>query len=55
MILATHEAEIRRITVQGQPGKNKSLQGPTSTGKKQSVVVHAYHASYGGKHKIGGL
>jgi hypothetical protein len=50
---ATQEAEIRRITVSGQPRpkkKKKNISRYTLNGKKP-LVVCAYHPSYSRKHK----
>jgi hypothetical protein len=41
------------MEVPGQPGQ-KSLQDSISMEKKWGIVVHAYHPSDGGRHKIGG-
>jgi hypothetical protein len=40
VILATLEAEVRRVTVYGQPGQKKSWPDPISTNKKLGVVVY---------------
>jgi hypothetical protein len=41
VIPATWEIEIRRITVQGQPGQKKVSEDPIPTNKLR-VVVHTY-------------
>jgi hypothetical protein len=46
VILATGEAEIRRIIIQSQPTKN--LPDPNSTHKNLGEVVLACHQSYRG-------
>jgi hypothetical protein len=49
--LATWEAEIRRITVQGQP-RQIVHKTPSQQKKKLGMVVSTCHPSYGGKPKI---
>jgi hypothetical protein len=50
VILATWEAEIRRITVRGQLGQK--VRDPLLNGKKLGMVVHACHPRDGRKLKI---
>jgi hypothetical protein len=49
VILATWEAEIRRIMLWGQPGE-KGSQDPIST-EKAGVLIYACHVSYCRKFK----
>jgi hypothetical protein len=44
-ILATQEAEIKRVVVLGQP-RQKVHKIPSQLIKKQGAVVHAFHPSY---------
>jgi hypothetical protein len=53
VILATWQAEIRRIVVPGQP--RQTFVRHNLSEKNLGVVVHACHPSDGGKHKIGEL
>jgi hypothetical protein len=50
---ATQEAEIGKIMIPGQPGQK--VHETLFQQKKLGVVVCAFHLSYRGKHKIGGL
>jgi hypothetical protein len=51
VILATLEAEFRRILVPCQPGQKKFARLHIN-GKKLGVVMNTCHPSNGGKHKI---
>jgi hypothetical protein len=51
-ILATQEAEIRKITARCWPGENSLLD---TISMEKWAVVHTCHASDSGKLKIGGL
>jgi hypothetical protein len=53
IILATWEAEIRRILVQSQPGQ-KMFARPHLNGKKLGMMTCACHPGDRGRHKIGG-
>jgi hypothetical protein len=57
VILATWEAEMRRLLVPGQPGMVVVVvvvQDPISLEKNLGIMVPTYHLSFFGKLKIGG-
>jgi hypothetical protein len=51
--LTTWKAEIRRISVPGQP-RQKTFARPHLNGKKLGLVAQTCHPSYDGKYKLGG-
>jgi hypothetical protein len=54
VILATRQAEIRRIEIPGQSRQKKFARPYLNNSKTLGKVVHTYHSSYNRKCKIGG-